>query len=113
MACLTRLLPASATIGNVHDTVESFSFVSTSRLRLNVGHTSVALRVNALREQPEPADRPQHPIAHIAALQRLPMSNRSPSTWRSEQQFRPGKRVHLVEIQHTPHLGMLVSHRTG
>ena len=80
-------------------------------------HTSVALRLQALVEQPEIADHPLQPIVGISCYQRLPMSNRQYIDlveW-TGRQIRPGKRGQIAESEPPAlrRLGLDATHWTG
>ena len=80
-------------------------------------HPSVALRLDALRAQPDLADKPLQPIAGIGAVQRLPMSNRQyiDLVDFTGRQLRPGKRGSIAETEPPAlrRLGLDARHWTG
>ena len=80
-------------------------------------HTSVKLRLDALRKQPELADKPLQPIAGICVFQRLPMSNRQyiDLVDFTGRQIRPGKRGSITESEPPAlrRLGLDAKHWTG
>ena len=80
-------------------------------------HTSIALRLDSLRMQPELADKPLQPVAGVGAFQRLPMSNRQyvDLVDFTGRQIRPGKRGHIAENEPPAlrRLGLDSRHWTG
>ena len=80
-------------------------------------HTSVALRLDALRKHPEQAEKPLQPIVGIGVFQRLSMSNRQyiDLVDFTGRQVRPGKRGSISESEPSPlrRLGLGARHWTG